>query len=431
MNRIVRHLLTAASVVALLPAWAAAQEGATVTGRVTSQFGVPLLYANVAIEELGVGILTRDDGQYSIAIPAGRVQGQEVTLRAKMLGYRAQSVTVRLTPGATIEQNFALAADPLRLEEVVVMGAGTERLAERLGTARANVSGEAIQRANEPNVLAALAAKVPNVITTQASGEPGAGTSIRIRGTSTFFSGQPAIVVDGMPINNTARSTDNPQTGGILGGVVVTNRAFDLNPDDVESIEILKGPAAMSILGASVGSGGAILITTRRGRPGATRYTLRSSVQFDRASNFVPLQRRFGSGTGGVATGCLATLTPGCTHNNPTWGPALAAGTPTYDHSRELFETGSRMIDNALTISGGTDQTTFHLSVSQLNHQGFIVGDRDQYERYTLRLNADHRLRDNLRVAGNVSYAQTQGSFVSRGNNINGLLLGEIGRAHV
>jgi TonB-linked SusC/RagA family outer membrane protein len=206
---------------------------------------------------------------------------------------------------------------------------------------------------------------------------------------------------------------------------VTTNRAFDINPDDIESSEILKGPAATSIFGASAGAGGAILITTKRGRPGLTRYSFRSSLQFDEVQNTIPLQTKFGSGTGGVATACLALRTPGCTHNNPTWGPALPAGTTVYDHGNEIYETG-RLFDNSLTLSGGSESTRFYLSVGALDHDGFITTDHDRFKRYTVRLNADHQMRSNLRIGGNMSYVQTEGHFVARGNNANGFLLGAL-----
>lgn len=410
----------------IVPAAAMAQ-GATITGRVTDEAGSGLFGASVLIPSMNVGTITRADGTYALIIPAGRFQaGQQVQLRAQQVGYQAQTVGIALTAG-TITQNFQLTVDPLRLEEVIVTGAGLTQRAERLGTARSTVSSDMLQRANEPNVITALAQKAPNVVTTQSSGEAGASTAIRIRGTSTLAgTGQPTIVVDGVPINNATRMSGSAGTpGSALGGTTSTNRAFDINPDDIESIEILKGPAATSILGASAGAGGAILITTRRGRAGQTRYTMRSTIQFDEVANNIPLQTRFGSGTGGAGTPCLTSPTPGCTHNNPAWGPALAAGTPVFDHSSELFETGA-MFDNTMAISGGSDRTTFYLSLGVLNHNGFIAGDNDKYERYTVRLNGDHRLLDNLRVGGNVSYVQTQGQFIERGNSVNGLLLGAL-----
>lgn len=426
--RKLRWLLLATLVaVASAPTGVLGQGPTTVTGRTSGPAGEPESGVLVRINSLNVGTTSGPGGNYTLVVPAGRVgSGQQVTITASRLGLSSQSRSITLQPGGTVTQNFTLSRDALLLEEVVATGAGTESRAERLGTARTAVSSEVITRANEPNLITALAAKAPNVVTTQASGEPGAGTSVRIRGVSTLVgNAEPAIIVDGVIINNNARSTGNPQTGGNLGGVVSTNRAFDLNPDDIQSIEILKGPAATSILGASAGAGGAILITTKRGRPGATRFTMRSTMQFDEAAGDVPLQTRFGSGNAGSATPCLASPTPGCTHNNPTWGPALAAGTPTYDHASELFENGF-MWDNTLTASGGTENTTFYLSLGALTHDGFIVTDKDKYQRYTVRLNAEHNVRDNLRVGGNFSYVQTDGSFVSRGNNVNGLLLGAL-----
>ena len=419
LHRALRALALAAG---LVPAVLQAQEPTRVSGRTTGAGGEAEPSVLVQIRALGAGVTSGPDGRYELVIPAARMRAsQQVTITASRVGLATESRTITLTPGASLTQNFQLGRDALQLEALVATGAGTETRAERLGTARATVTQETLQRANEPNVITALAQKAPNVITTQASGEPGAGTSIRIRGTSTLVGdGEPTIIVDGIPVNNNSRST-----GSALAGVVATNRAYDINPDDIESIEILKGPAATSILGASAGAGGAILITTRKGRSGETRYSLRSTMQFDEVANNVPLQTRFGSGTGGVATACLAAPTPGCTHNNPTWGPALAPGTPVYDHSAELFERG-RMWDNTMTVAGGSDRTTFYLSVGALNHDGFIYSDRDRYERYTFRVNADHRLTDNLRVGGNMAYVQTDGSFIARGNSVNGLLLGAL-----
>ena len=405
----------------------AAQQSGTVTGRVTAEGGAPLASAIVTIRGAGLGTLTGADGTYQLVIPAARLQGgQTMPLSAEMIGYTSETVDLRLAPGAVVQQNFTLTTDPLRLEEIVVTGAGTATRAERLGTARATVDANMITRANEPNIVSALAVKAPNVITTQSSGEAGAGTSIRIRGTTTLAGlGQPLVIVDGVPINNESRELTNSRTVSPLGANVSTNRAFDINPDDIENIEILKGPAATSIFGAAAGAGGAILITTKRGRPGLTRYTFRSSLQFDEVQHTIPLQTRFGSGTGGIATACLVNRTAGCTHNNPTWGPALPAGTPTFDHANEIYETG-QLFDNTLTLSGGSESTRFYLSVGALNHDGFIVSDNDQYKRYSLRLNADHQMRTNLRVGGNMSYVQTKGSFVGRGNNVNGFLLGAL-----
>jgi TonB-linked SusC/RagA family outer membrane protein len=409
---------------AVLPTWASAQQPVTITGRVTSDVGAPLVAASVVIQELGIGSLTTGDGRYMLNVPAARAQGQEVTLAVTTLGYRGASATIRLTPGETITRDFTLGTDPLRLDEIVVTGAGLAARAERLGTARATVTEEQVVRASEPNVIAALSAKTPNLVTGSAGGDPGANQSIRIRGTSTLAgTGQPAIIVDGMIVSNAARvQGQRGAAGSALQGPAYSNRAIDINPDDIESIEVLKGPAAMSLLGASAGASGAILITTKRGRAGATRFTLRSEMQLDQPLRYLPLQQRFTSGTGGNPNPCLVNPTPACTHNLPNWGPAIPAGTPTYDIGRLLYDQGT-MFDNNLTMSGGTEQTTFFLSLGSLNHNGFVVGDADQFERYTVRLNAAHEVRQNVRVGGNIAYAQTQGRFLDRGNSTNAIFL--------
>jgi TonB-linked SusC/RagA family outer membrane protein len=421
--RTLRWLFAAASAVALIPSTLLAQ-AATITGRVTDEAGVGLHGATVSVPDLNIGSVTRPDGAYAVIVPAGRFQeGQSVEVRAQQIGYQLGTATVTLVPGP-ITQNFQLVLDPLRLQELVVTGAGLVARAERLGTARATVDERMLERSSEPNVIAALAAKTPNLVTGSAGGDPGANQSIRIRGTTTLFgTGQPTVVVDGVVINNAARvGGQRGAAGSSLQGPAYANRAIDINPSDIESIEILKGPAAMSILGASAGASGAILITTKRGQPGVTRYTLRSEMQFDRPMRFLPVQQRFTSGTGGTPTPCLAEPTPGCTHNNPNWGPRIPAGTPVFDHGRLLFDTG-RLFDNNFTISGGSEQTTFYLSLGTLNHNGFVVGDSDRFERYTVRLNAGHALRDNLHVGGNIAYAQTQGTFLDRGNSTNAIFL--------
>jgi TonB-linked SusC/RagA family outer membrane protein len=425
-----------------LPGWAGAQaqEGATISGRVTSAAGAPLASASVFIEGMDLGALSRENGEYSFTVPAARITNQQVTLTARLIGYRAQSVAITLRPG-TITQNFALEANPLRLGEVVVTGAGTSTETEKLGNVRNNVDSALIQRANEPNVVQALAGKAPNVEVTEASGEPGAASYIRIRGTRSLASGnsQPLFVVDGVPIDNSSISTTNfnPVDGlnsGEIEGTAQSNRAIDINPDDIESIEILKGAAASAIYGARAGQG-VVLITTKRGRAGATRYSLRSTFSFDDLNRRYPLQRRFGQGLGGTSPFDLAADASGNPDSTAcdnignfvcrtSWGPDLqAAGRPTYDHATEAYVTG-HTADNTLSVSGGNDRTTFYLSAGYLYDRGIFEGPNNNFQRSSVRLKASHNLTDRLTVGGNVMYADTRGEYVERGNNTNGLQLG-------
>jgi Outer membrane cobalamin receptor protein len=306
---------------AILPAVAAAQEPVTITGKITNEAGEALRVGSVTIPSLNMVIYAGPDGTYRMVVPPSRAISQTVAITARQIGYRAGSAMVKLTPGSTLVQNFRLGADPLRLEEVVVTGAGTESLAERIGTARASVSAATLERANEPNVVQALAGKVPGVVTNQSSGDVGASTAIQIRGAKTFGTSQPVVIIDGVPSNNSTRNQ------AALNGAPSPNRAADINPEDIESIEILKGAAATSIYGASAGSAGAILITTKRGRAGKTQYSLRSTYTSEKPATEIPTQRMYGVGTGGVSTQCF---TVNCTISSGffSWGPALAAWNP-------------------------------------------------------------------------------------------------------
>jgi len=175
----------------LRPVRAVAQDQVTITGRVTGAVGEPLRDANVSLFELDLGAWTGHDGAYRLVVPGARARGQQAKLSVRIIGYRAASAVVTLAPGASVEHNFQLTSDPLRLDEVVVTGAGTEQLREKLGTAMSSVDATTLQRANEANLVQALAGKLPNVLTNQASGDAGASTAIQIRGPKTFGTSQP------------------------------------------------------------------------------------------------------------------------------------------------------------------------------------------------------------------------------------------------
>jgi TonB-linked SusC/RagA family outer membrane protein len=426
-RRFIPVLLTA---LAALPVVVRAQEPVTVTGRVTTEAGQPLGFVEVAIPTLSLGALSRDDGRYVMIVPGARVSGQQVTITARRLGYKPQSAQLAITRG-TLTHDFTLAPNPLQLGEVVVTGPGMATETEKLGNVRNSVPAELIEKSNEGNVVQALAGKAPNVEVTQQSGDPGASSYIRIRGSRTLSgNGQPMFVVDGVPLDNSSFSTSNFNLNDDLGvgetdGTVHENRAMDLNPNDIESVEILKGAAAGAIYGARAGQG-VVLITTKSGRAGPTHFSWKSSVSFDDINHHYPLQTRYGEGIDSVAP----DTTRGGDCDDPasgsicsrSWGPALAAGSPLFDHANEAYRAG-HIVENAVSISGGNDRTTFYLSGEQYYNNGIFVGPNDHYSRTTVRVKASQRVADNLRIGANVAFADTRGSFIQRGNNVNGLQL--------
>ena len=417
MGRSVRSVIAVVCALIALPALAVAQEAVTITGRVSSaEGGAPLGTASVTVEGLGSVTLTRDDGRYTLVVPAARAHGQQATITARLIGYKAKAATITLAGNVT--QDFALDVNPLRLGEVVVTGVGLSSTAEKLGTAISTVDSSLITRSNETNIVEALAGKTPGVAVNSQSGDPGASSYIRIRGIKSLSGdAQPLFVVDGVPVDNSVMTAE-PLSAGTQG-VVAPNRAADINPNDIETVTILKGAAAAAIYGARA-SDGVVLITTKSGHAGGTHYALNSTYSIDKVNKKIPLQIDYSQGSHGSTAVCA---TPGCYLTGSSYGALIAAGTPTYNHFDELFDTGHTS-DNTLSASGGNDKTVFYLSGGYTNQQGIIVGPNDVYKRTTLRLKASHHLFDRLTVGGNIAYVDGRGNFVQKGSNVSGLMLG-------
>lgn len=419
MNKF-RWLLAICLAMALAPVALLAQEPATITGRVTRENGGAVNAASVRIPALGVGTVTGEDGTYRLTVPASRLRaGQQVTITASQVGLAQQSRTVTLSPGASLTQNFQLAADPLQLEALVVTGVGTATTRERLGTSISSVSGQQLTQVQAPNVVSALSGKAPGVQVLTASGEPGAPVSIRIRGVNTLQSMGvgPLFVVDGVPVNtqenvlpasvrSVGGTSANPVT---LSGTVATNRISDINPNDIASVEILKGAAAAAIYGARAAQG-VVLITTKKGQPGPPRVTLTQSVTVDHVASDYPLQRTFAAGSNGVNS-----------NNLRSWGAPITG--QAFDHFHELFEDG-RIVETNLSVSGGTERTTYFLSLGRFDHDGIVTGSNDYFDRYTARLRASQMIGSQITLSGNFAYAQSDAGYIQTGSNVSGLLLG-------
>ena len=427
-------LLSAICAFALTASTAFAQSGTTVTGRVTSDAGAPLGGASVFIPEMNFGTQTNDDGSYTFVVPASRANGATVTLTARVIGYSARSAPITLTPGGTVTQSFTLGVNPFHLGEVVVTGAGTSTTRERLGVTINSVDSSKIRRASEPqNIISALAAKAPNVVVRTQSGEPGAGASVQIRGAASLTgTNQPLFVVDGQPIDNQTVSTaalavNGGSLGDRQGGIATPNRAADINPADVENIEILKGSAASAIYGARAANG-VVLITTKRGHTGPTRISLSSSVNLDNARLVDLLQHDYAQGSivAGVPDApSTCGDTPDCSPKagRTSWGAKLPSSTPVYNHIDELFQTGTTA-DNNIQVSGGNDRTSFFSSVGLTNQIGVVKGPNNKYNRASFRLKATQEVGSKVTLGGNFNYVDSRGNFVQHGNDVSGLLLG-------
>ncbi|MBK5187132.1 MAG: SusC/RagA family TonB-linked outer membrane protein, partial [Gemmatimonadaceae bacterium] len=407
---------------AAAPRSALAQGEALLTGKVTSVTGAPVDNAQVFLDKMALGTQTRSDGTYRFAVPAARATGQTAILTVHIIGYKPKTATVTLSPG-TINTDFVLEPQATVLQQIVITGEGTITTNEKLGVTVNNVGSEEITKSNEPNLTAALAGKAPNVAITSESGDPGSSVNIQIRGIKSFSGdGQPLFVVDGVPVDNQSINVQGQFALNAEQGTVAPNRISDINPNDVESVTILKGSAAAAIYGARAAQG-VVLITTKSGKAGKTEYSLHSSYSFDKVTHGYPLQRTYGQGNNGFLADNGVVPDTDAYSSSHSWGQPLAPGTVTYDHFGEMFETG-HVADNNLSIAGGDDRRTFFLSGGINNNNGFVTGPNDTYKRSTVRLKASQLIGDKFKLGGNLSYIDTRGSFIQRGDNTSGIMLG-------
>ena len=238
---------------------AAFAQSKTITGTITSATdNEPLPGATVLVKGTTTGTVTDLDGKYVLVVPA-----EKEVLVYTYLGFKTHEESL----GGRSTINVALEEDILGLETIVVTALGIPKEKLSLGISTQEVGGDRISSSGEENFIEGLSAKAAGVQVTGAAGTPGASSKIIIRGPSTFTNeNQPLVVIDGVPIDN---GTNNTVAGdyafnSTLNGVSNSNRAIDINPDDIESINILKGPAAAALYGSRAGSG-AIIITTKRG----------------------------------------------------------------------------------------------------------------------------------------------------------------------
>ncbi|MEJ2336204.1 MAG: SusC/RagA family TonB-linked outer membrane protein [Gemmatimonadales bacterium] len=393
-----------AGTILAFPSAAQAQEAMTITGRVTDETGEALATVNVYIDGTDLATITDEQGNYSLVIPASRIDNQEHVLVAGLIGYRAGQQTISLL-GEALTVNFSLELDPIGLDEIVAVGQGLTRERRRLGATVNSISDVDIELSRETEVVGAIAGKAPNIVVARSSGAPGAGTYIQIRGAKSVTGGtQPLFVVDGTPYNNNSTTIESS-----VAGTAVQNRMADINPDDVESIEILKGPAGAAIYGAS-GANGVVLITTKSG---SQTNTVQANVRFaynsDDVTAYNQLQSAYGQGFSGASSA-----------SSFTWGPLLSG--ETYDHGGELFQTGSGYDVNA-TLSGGNARTTYFFSGGYNRMNGVIRGN-NKLDRFNVRAKATQAFLSNFSVSANIAYTNQAADLVQQGSNVSGILLG-------
>ena len=419
MRSLSNRLRAGALLAVLVPAALAAQQPTTVTGRVTSDAAAPLTGVSVSIPALRVGGYTDQNGQYSFTTP-GTSAGQTVTLVARRLGSAPDSARITLS-GGTVTQDFRLAAAATQLTGVVVTALGIEREKSQLGTAQQQINSEDLNVTKAMNLVQQVQGKVSGVNIT-GSGTPGGSTNIIIRGQNTLTSNnQPLFVVDGIPVSNSNRG------GGLVNGYDFGNAISDLNPEDVESMTILKGPNAAAIYGSRA-QNGAIVITTKKGQ--ATQGRMRTEVTtlytFERPGRLPDFQNQYGQGAGGdfeFGDGAGGGINDGldqsygpkldgrliCQFNSPGAGTGTCTPTPWVAHPdnvRNFFETG-HTFSTTLAVSGGTDRANARMSVGTDNVEGYVPNNF--FQKTTGLLSGNLQVTNKLNTSAVLQYVRNNG----------------------
>lgn len=377
----------------------------TVSGTVVDDAGLPIPGVNVVIKGTTTGTQTDFDGKYQIqAAPTQVLVFSFVGMGTKELPATSTSINVTLAMAAT------------ELEGVIVTAVGIRREKSSIGAATTTLKADEVVKGQQANIADAIKGKVAGVVISNSSTDPGASSSVIIRNIKTIGGGsnQPLYVVDGIPLLGNSNSSSSLTNGYDFG-----NAAADINPQDIESMTILKGASATVLYGSNAANG-AIIITTKKGREGKLTVEYTNATSFTQINRTPKYQSEFGQGWDGV-------------HyliENGSWGPRFDNQPRVWGHVvdnaqlikpysfqkdqlENFFTIGTSRI-NSVSVSGGHGDTTMRLSYTNTQQDGIYPTDADSFERNVLSISASSKVK-NLSISGSMSYVNNFGSNVATG----------------
>ncbi len=379
-----------------------------VSGKVTSASdGTPVQGVSVAVQGTSSATQTDGSGNYSINV-AGNA-----TLVFSYVGYQRQTVAV----GERSTVNVQLISDETSLDEVVVTALGIQRQSKSLTYATSKVDPDDLLQNSEPDMLKSLQGKVAGVDIRTSQGTPGAATRFQMRGNSSFGGdNQPLIVVDGVPYDNSSVVTSSQTSGGAAYSSGIAN----LDPNDIASMNILKGSAAAALYGSRA-SNGVVIITTKSGSAkldAPTAITLKSSVSMENIANLPEYQNSFGAGSQFNYSNSNGSWGPNFNNLDsiPMWPDYIAAFPERWpvgskapyqaypNNVKDLFNTGV-VWENSIGISGGAATSGFNITASQMDHQGYVPNSH--FKRYNLSAGGKLKISEKFNARANVSFANS------------------------
>ena len=383
----------------------------TVTGRVLRTDGIALVGVSVVVKGTTISTATNNSGDFSIRATVGQ------TLQFRRIGYTLVERAVVAEGSVDVQ----MTSTTTRLDAVVVTALGLTTSQRNLGTSQQTVSGSEVAETGRENFVNALQGRVAGVEVTSSSGVPGASSSITIRGVSSISSSnQPLMVIDGLPMDNKTLSTgvlasDAPgsTTGFNNRGVDFTNRAADISPEDIESIVVLKGPEASALYGIDAANG-AIVITTKRGKPGTGGFEYSNRFRTDVARAQPSVQRSYGPTS--IAAGALGSFS--------YFGAPYAAGTPFFNNVDGFFQSALSQ-RHSVAFSGATPDSklSYRLALN-LDDQGAVVINSN-LRRLNLTGRTDAQVTKWLRTDLSIQHSIQENNQLFKGENgpLIGLLL--------
>ncbi|HEY5491860.1 MAG TPA: SusC/RagA family TonB-linked outer membrane protein [Gemmatimonadaceae bacterium] len=395
-------------------AQAQAQAATIIKGRVVTEAGTPLPGTSVFVDVLKAGAQTGEDGRYTITV-AGSSRGPTV-LNARRIGYRRATTNIVLN-GTTITADFTLQAQAVQLTGMVVTALSVQREKSTIGTSQQALDNTSLTQTRETNLINAISGKASG-IAIQASGQMGGSSRIVIRGSGSITgNNQPLFIVDGIPISNAGFSSADAYGGRDYG-----NAISDLNPDDIASITVLKGPNAAALYGSRA-SNGAIVISTKTGRGAAegVKVQLRSYMTSDQFSVLPTYQNSYGQGFGGAfqyVDGSGGGVNDGA---DESWGPKLdvpgrlidqftGKQQPWVSHPnnvKDFFQNGYS-VSNGIAVTASGSKTAARLSLTKDNTSGIVPNST--LSKLSASLSASASITDKWSVSGSLQVVQNEGN---------------------
>lgn len=398
----------------LVVGWSFAQ--VKISGKVTGKDGNGVSGITVQVKNTNIGTATDAGGNY--VLNATLKQGNYV-LEFSGVGFKNREQSIQVGSAESYTANASLSGDALNMDEVVVIGSSLRQSRKQLGNTVNSVNSKQLVNSGSGNLSASLQGKVPGAQITQTSGDPSGGISIRMRGTSTIKgSSEPLYVIDGVIVSNTTTNVTNLNVGAGPQSEIGTNRLADINPNDIEKIDIIPGASASAIYGSRA-SNGVVLITTKTGKSGQLKIDFSTSIISNELRKKVYIStygKQFGSAAlrlGNISNG------PGniITYTRPD-GQLRNLSTDLvdvtrYDYQDQIFQKGLGT-DNYISLSGGSEKTKYYFSGGYYKNEGIIR--HTDFRRYNFKTRIEQTINKYVTVIGGLTYANSFSNEKPNGN---------------